>query len=170
MFVEAPILDRQHRLLHPLWDRGQRDGAALLALAAIQGGEHWRIEHQPLARFRAELEPLHAVGRLRRRLPARGVLHFWRRPLEDDADDLPFQFGRARHDRDRAVADGELARFLDMVAMRIAEIVEAVDQLALGERLAPAQLERTREDPWKHRLAFAVQPRINEMREADIGI
>jgi hypothetical protein len=90
--------------------------------------------------------------------------------LEDDADHLPFQFGRPRHDRDRAVADGELARLLDALAVRVAEIVQPVDQLAFGERLAAAELERAREDAWKHRFAFAMQPRVDEMREPNVGI
>ena len=73
-----------------------------------------------------------------------------RRLLEDDADQLALELRRARHDRDRAGADRELAGLLGVRALRVAEVVQPIDELALGQRLAAAELERPREDARQH--------------------
>ena len=90
--------------------------------------------------------------------------------MKDDADHLFLELGRARVDRDRAAADGELARLLRLIAMRIAEVVQPIDQLPFGERLSAAQLERPRQDARKHRLAFAVQARVDQVREPHVVV
>ena len=170
MLVEASVLGREHRLLDALRDRGQRHRPPLLAFASVERRQHRRVEHEPLARPGADLEPQHAVRRPRRRPGARRRLHRRRRRLKDDADDLLFELRRARVDRDGAAADGELARLLELFPVRIAEVVEPVDELPLGERLAAAQLERTRENAREHRFALAVQPRVDQVCEADVVI
>ena len=60
--------------------------------------------------------------------------------------------------------------FSALARSRVAEIVQPIDQLAVGERLAAAELERTREHAWQHAIAFAVQPRVDEMGEADVVV
>jgi hypothetical protein len=96
-----------------------------------------RVEDQPFRDFRSQLELQDVIGDprpcrrfLRRRAAGR------RRTLEHDADDLPLEARRPRHDADLAGADGELARLLDVLAVRVPEIVQPVDQPLVGERLA----------------------------------
>src|SRR5262249_56651751 len=49
-------------------------------------------------------------------------------------------------------------------------VVEAVDQLSVAERLTAPQLERPREHTREDGLAFAVEPLVDEPREADVVI
>ena len=90
--------------------------------------QHRRVERRAArVGLRAELEPLDAIGaaaaaaRCARASAAGGRL------LEHDADDLALELGAARHDRDRAGADRELARLLDVRPLRVAEIVQPID-------------------------------------------
>ena len=66
---------------------------------------------------------------------------------------------------DGAAADGELAGLLDARALGVAEVVQPIDELLLGERLAAAQLERPREDARQHAIALAVQARVDQPAE-----
>ena len=52
-----------------------------------------------------------------------------------------------------------LAGPLDRGALRVAEIVQPVDQLPIGQGLPAVQLERPREDAGERARLFAVQPR-----------
>ena len=63
---------------------------------------------------------------------------------------------------DRAARHVELAGLHDLGPLRVAEVVQPVDQLAVGQRLPAPQLERTRKDARKHGVALAVQPRVDE--------
>ena len=160
----------EHRLDHPLRNRGQRDRPPLLALAA-ERREHRRVERQALARTRGELELQHAIGRTRRRRPPRGAAHVRsRRPLKDDADRLALELRSARQNRDASLAEGEFARLLQLRPLCVSKIIESIDQLSIGQRLAAAQLERPREHARKHRVALAVQPRVDQAREADVVV
>src|SRR5262249_35041576 len=55
-------------------------------------------------------------------------------------------------------------------AVRVAELVEAIDQLLFGHRLAAPEFERTRQHTGKHGRAFAVQPSVDQPGEADVVI
>ena len=55
-------------------------------------------------------------------------------------------------------------------AMRIAEVVQSVDDLGRRQRLAAPQLERPGEDTRVGPLRFAVQARVDHPGEADIEI
>ncbi len=171
VLVEAAILDREHRLLHARRDRRQRHRPPLLPLAATERGQHRRVERDPLARLVVELEPLHAIGHARRRrFLAFGHRLRIGRTLKHDADRVSLQLGDARHDRDRALADRELAGLLQPIAMGVAELVEPIDQLLLGHRLAAAQLERPRQHAREHRRSLAVQARVDQPREAHVVV
>ena len=172
VLVETAILDREHRLLHARRDDGERHRPPLFALAAAERRQHRRVERHPLGRVsRRARAVLHAIGDARRRrLLALGHRPRRRRTLEHDADRLALQLGHARHDRDRAGADRELAGLLEAIAVRVAELVEPIDQLLLGHRLAAAQLERPRQDAREHGRALAVQARVDQPREADVVV
>ena len=89
-----------------------------------------------------------------------------RRPLKDDADDLALELARLRGTiDDRAAVDGELAGLLERRALRVAEVVQPIDELPLGQRLAAPQLERPREDARQDAVALAVQARVDQARE-----
>jgi hypothetical protein len=109
-----------------------------------------------------------ATGR-RRRL-ARGHRPRRRRLLEHHADRPALELGHPRHDRDRAGADRELAGLLEAIAVRVAELVEPIDQLLLGHRLTAAQLERPRQDAREHRRPLAVEPVVDHFREPHVVI
>src|SRR4029450_10293856 len=66
--------------------------------------------------------------------------------------------------------DGELAGVADGRALRVAEIVQPVDQLAIGERLSAPQLQRPREDARAHRLALSVEAGVDELGEARVVV
>src|SRR5581483_8142105 len=148
MFVETAVFDREDCLHHPRRDDGERDRPFLLALGGVaERGQHRRVERQPLARLAAEIEREHVIGRTRRRRLSRRRPYVRRRlTLEDDTRDLAVEFGSARRDRDDAGAGGELTGLGNGGALRVAEIVEAIDQLAIGEQLTAPQLERTGEN------------------------
>ena len=67
---------------------------------------------------------------------------------------------------DRVAADRELAGLLGLGALGVAEVVEPVDELPRRQRLAAADLERRREDARIGALELAVQPRVDQPREA----
>src|SRR4029077_6322629 len=71
------------------------------------------------------------------------------------------------HDR---IADGELARFLGVRALGVAEIVQLIDELGSGQRLSPPELEGTGEDPRQHMLSRAVQTRVNHTGARKMGV
>ena len=80
------------------------------------------------------------------------------------------EIGRARHDRDGVAADGELAGRLGGATLRVAEVVQADDQLLLAERLPLAQHDRPRVHARQRALALAVQAGIDEPRERDVVV
>ena len=92
------------------------------------------------------------------RFDARGRRH---RLQKRDADHPAGQFGGAPPDGDRGTADGELAGLGRLVPLGVAEIVQPIDELTLGERLTAPQFERAGEDARQHALALAVQPLID---------
>ena len=115
----------------------ERDRPPLLALAADERREHRRVEHQPFAGFRPSSSCSDAIGGpRRRRLPAapRGLAPAAARNTTRTI--CPLKLGARGMMRDRAGADGELARLLDVRALRVAEIVQPIDELLVGERLA----------------------------------
>ena len=174
MIVEAAILDGEDRLRHLLRNGGQRHRPSLFALATAERRQHRRVERQPLAHPGAQLEPQHAIGRTRRWTPFRGFPGIPdirdRRPLEDDTDHLAPELRGARHDGDRAGADRELAGLFRTRALRIPELVEAINQLPIRHSLSATQLQRSCEHPRKHRGALAVQTLVDQVREADVVI
>src|SRR5207249_475068 len=92
------------------------------------------------------------------------------RAPKHDADDLALEFAASWRDGQRSVADGELPRFAERRPLCVPEVIELVDELTVGERLAAAQLERTREDARQHAIAFPVQLPVNQPREADVVV
>jgi hypothetical protein len=145
VLVEPAVLDRQDRLLHAHGDRRQRDGPALLTLAA-ERGQHRRVEKHTLARLGAELDAQDAIRHPRRSAdpsaPRRRLQRRRRRALKDDADDLvPLSSATRGNDRDRALDRSPTRRLLPPIAMRVAELVERSTKLLIGHRLAAAQLE-----------------------------
>src|SRR5207245_639611 len=120
---------------------------------------------------RADVEPLDPVrGFWWRRAPGRGPHVGDRRLLENDADDLPFQLRCPRLDAHTAFADRKFAWLLDAGALRVAEIVEPIDELTIGQRLTASDFERTCEYARKHRVALAVEPRVEDVGEAHIVV
>ncbi len=142
MIVEAAILDRQHRLTHPFRNLRERHLAPLLTSFTFgherreqRRFEDHRRQRLPIAR---PLERLDDERSARIRLALRGR----RRRIEDHADDLAVGLAAADHHRDGVAADREFTGPLDGGALRVAEIVEAVDQLPIGEALSAVQFER----------------------------
>ena len=149
----------------------ERDRPALLALAADERGQDRRIEDDPIAGLLADFQLLDAIGRPRGGFALRApVRRRRRRTLKDDAHDLTFELGAARHDRDRAGADRELAGLVGARALCVADVVQAIHELAFGQRLAAPQLQRAREHARQHAIALAVEPSVDEVREADVVV
>ena len=67
----------------------------------------------------------------------------------------------ARDHGNGACAHGKLAGFLDPRPLRVAEVVQPVDDLGGAERLAFAQLERPREHTRQHPFALAMEARFD---------
>ena len=57
-----------------------------------------------------------------------------------------------------------------MLFRSVFQLVEPIDQLAIGHPLAAAQLQRARQHAREHRFARAAQPRVNQVRETDVVI
>ena len=134
MLVEAAVLDGENRLAHAIGNHGERDGAPLLALAAGERRQHRRVEDQPFAWLSTQLELQDVIGDRGRGGGFVGAARLCRATgaggrSKTTRTICPLKLGDARHDADLAGADGELARLLDVLAVRVPEIVQPVDQL-----------------------------------------
>ena len=94
------------------------------------------------------------------------------RPLaaEHDAHLLLLEVAVLRHDHQGVAADRELAAVRRCRAVRVAEVVEAVDELVRRQRLAAVQLERTGEDARVDPLHLAVNARVDHPGEQDVVV
>ena len=136
--VEAPVLDRQHRLDHRLRDHLERDVPPFLARVGDQRGDERRVQRDAFGLF--------LRTRQLDRIDPRGLGALRGPAAEHQADDLALMVSLPRNDHHRVPADRELARLLAARTMGVAEVVEPIDELPLGERLPAMQLERARED------------------------
>ena len=148
----------------------KRDVPPLLAFTADQRRQHRPLEHDPIARLAANLEALDPVRHPWR--PGAGRCGFpgRRRLREDHPYQLALELGGARHDRDQAGRHRELTGIVGAGAQRVSEVVEAIDQLTFGHRLAAAELERTGEDAGEYTIPLAVQAGVDQPREADVVV
>ncbi len=105
-----------------------------------------------------------------RGFPFGGVRGAGSRALKDDAHDLALELGTARHDRDRAAADRELTGLVRARALRVADVVQAIDELPFRERLAAPQFQGPCEHARQDAVALAVEPAVDEVREADVVV
>ena len=92
------------------------------------------------------------------------------RLLEEDAHGLAVTVAAAGDDGDGSGTDRELAGLLDSRALRVPEIVQPIDDLRGAERLALAQLQRSREHARQHALALAVEPRFDLTGEGHVVV
>ena len=167
MLVESAVFDGEDGVHHSLGNHRKRHLPPLFALAARERRQDRRFERHPFARVCAKLQAFDATCRRGRPGPPGRLVRVGSRgSLKHDADDLALVRGDTRQDGHRPVADRELAWFFHAPALRISEIVEPVDQLAVGERLAASQFERTSEDARQHAVALAMQARVDEVPEA----
>src|SRR5439155_8648544 len=67
----------------------------------------------------------------------------------------------SRHHGDDAAGDRKFAGSLHQRPLRVAEIVEAIDQLALRHAFAPPNFKRSREHAWQHAVGFTMEPRVD---------
>ena len=134
MLVEPPILDGEHGPGHLGRNCRERDGAPLLALAADERRQHWRLELQAVDRLGAEIEVQHPVRRPRpRRHAYRGSSARRREPLEYHANEPAAKLGAPGHDADHTICQLELAGLFNRWSLRVAEIVQTVDQLPVRQ-------------------------------------
>ena len=160
MRIEALVLDRQHGIPGVLRDGGERDVAALLPRARRhQRRQHRSVEGDCVARALA--------GEGER---ANGAAAPSARRRERHFNGLPACGSASRPDHDRVAHHGELAGAPDPGTLRVAEIVQADDQIGLGERLAAAQLEGTRVDARQRSHPFPLQPCVDEGGERHVGV
>ena len=115
----------------------RRHVAPLGASSGDERGDQWSLEADALDRFlgRGELQagdPVRLRGLSARR--------------EYDTNDLSLAVAVARDEHERVAANGELAGFLAPLAVRVAEVVQAIHQLSGGDGLAALELERPREN------------------------
>ncbi len=165
--VEAPVLDRQHGANDVRRDLRQADLPPLLALAAVERGEQRRFELHRIAGARArDLEAFQPVGGGHWR-PA-GLRNG--RAREDQPDPLAGGRARARHHPDLPLALGELAGLQRRGLLRVAQVVEPIDQLPLAERLALAQFHRPGVDARRRPQPFAVQPLVHQPGEDGVVV
>ena len=90
-----------------------------------------------------------------------------RRLGNDTVTGLPAWSPLASRTRRRAI-DRELARLLDARALRVADVVQPRDELALADLLAGLQRQGTREDARHRAVALAVQARVDDARERHV--
>ena len=157
--VEAAVLDGEHRLNHARGNRGERHAPALLAAGVDEPGEQRRVQCHPRRRLVVDLESANAKRRCRR------LRRLWH--IEVHADEPALRRAVARQEDDRVAADGELARLLDARSLRVAEVIQPVDELVCAHRLAAIQLERPGVDARQHAVALAVQAVVDLPAEDD---
>ena len=163
--VEAAILDGDDRLHHAPRNGGEGHLPPLLPSRAHEGGQERRIQDDAVG---GRSFCLDAGDPLRGGTRAARLLHA--RALEDDAHHLAGAIAPPGDQRDGAPADGELAGPLDARPVRVPEIVQAVDELAIGERLPAVQLEGTREHARQHAIALAREARLDLPREGGVVV
>ena len=167
MRVVAAIFDRQHRLHHARGNRGEWNLAALLSACADERGQHRRVERD--GRFRArrfwsgDRQRFDAIAEWRRRRGAPAAPRLWNDPAAPEIhhDGLAGLRPGSRHDGDDAAGDRKFAGCLHQRPLRVAEIVEAIDQLALRYAFAPPNFERAREYARQHSICFTMEPRVD---------
>ena len=76
----------------------------------------------------------------------------------------------AGHDADQRAVDGELAGILRVRALRVAEVVQPIEQLLLRDVIAAPNLERPRKHARQHAIALAVQARVDHPREGHVVV
>ena len=158
--VEAAILDRQDRLDHLARDGLQRHVAALLAsLGRDERRDERRVERDALDGL--------LVGRQLDGLDSRRLRSLRRPAAEDEPHGPALVVAVARDEHHRVAPDREFPRLLGAGAVRVAQIVQPIDQLALGEGLSPVQLERAGEHPRIGPRHLAAHPRVDHLREDD---
>ena len=59
---------------------------------------------------------------------------------------------------------------LDLRHLRVAEVVQPIDQLPVGQRLSRSELERPGEDAGKRPRPLAVQPGVDDARQGDVVV
>jgi len=97
-----------------------------------------------------------------RRLPALGS--------EDDADDLTRAIAAPRNDHDRVAPDREFAGLLRPVAVRVAEVIQSIDDLRGRERLSAPKLIRPGKNTRVRPLRFARKSGVDHLGEPGIEI
>ena len=71
---------------------------------------------------------------------------------------------------ERVLADREFTRLVGVRALRVAEIVQPIDHLLLGDPLAAIERERPREDARIRPLELALHARVDQLRERDVVV
>ncbi len=106
----------------------ERNVPALFAPGSHDGGDEGRIESKPLDRA-LRAGQLDAIDR--------GRLGAFAAPgAEDHSQEFPLAVPVPRNEQDSVPPDGEFAGFLRLGTMRVAEVVQPVDELRDRERLA----------------------------------
>ncbi len=162
MLVEAAVLDREDGIDHVRGNGRERHVAALLTAGGDQRSDERRAQRQVGGRgLRSDdLDPLDDGG-VR-------VLHTL--STEHDANLLLLEVAVLRHDHQGIASDRELAAERGFRAVRVSEVVEAVDELVRRQRLTAVQLEGTREHARVDPLHFTVNARIDHPGEQDVVV
>jgi hypothetical protein len=77
---------------------------------------------------------------------------------------------RAPDDGDPAGADGKFAGVRRLAALSVPEIVQPVDELPIGQRLAFPKFQRPREYSWQYPLPLAVKALVDDLRKRDVVV
>ncbi len=157
VIVEAPILDRQYRLHHALRDHLQRNVAALLAPRCDERRDERSAQRHLLDRRYLLVDDFDASDRRPRTR--------FRSTREHDPDRSSLPIAVAGDEHQRVATDRELAELFRPLPVRVADLVQALDQLDLADGLPPPKLERTGKHPRIHPLHLAVHPRVDHARE-----
>ena len=152
----------------------ERHRPPLLALAADERGQHRRVERQPLARPSCRARAAardRAAAAAAPSAPRRRSRVGRRRPLKHDADDWPLNSGARGMIAIAPLPIANSPGFSSVLALRVAEVVQPIDELAVGQRLAAPQLERPGEARAEARVSRSpCEPRVDQPREADVVV
>src|SRR5262252_2202914 len=142
MLVEAAVLDRQHCFDQARVNGTQRHRTSFFSFPCDEGREYRRIERQALGWLRTELQSRAVIGQPDRSASFRrgGTVG---QPLKGHLDGLSPELRRPGNNRHRPGVDDELAGLFDACALRVPEVVEAIDQLLVREGLPAVDLEWT---------------------------
>ncbi len=165
MGVKALVFDGQDRLLHVDRNPRHRHVPPLLARTGRHQGRQQRCIELHVVDL-AGADDFQVPDSNRRHPRAASCRHGRKR----DTDDLAAVRSAAGNQRHPVRDSGELSGLRGLRALSVAELIQAGDEIRLGQRLSAAELDGTGVHAWDDPLPLAMQAIVDHARIRDVKV